>query len=238
MTTHSFVSVVATLMLTLTAGQAQAAVTTGPVFPPPGGVTFSGSGPSAISGTRVGSYSGFDLSATGDLYFTINPIRLAMDGSVDTSGETLSLDLGLSNLGNGLAVFTGSTRVFSFGSPVAVNTRFTMQALDVLNAPLALTTNADIGGGALPVLLVNGNYKIQTSFQAAYASGGTLASAQSLFDGTAGKSPTAGQLVSSTSGAFYYTAAPVPEPQTWAMFALGLGLTGTLARRRTRSRGA
>lgn len=236
MKTISAPATVATLALTLATLHVHAAAPTGPVFPPPGGVTFSGSGPSALSGTRTGSYSGFDLSATGDLYFTIDPIRLAMDAAIDSAGETLSLNLGLSNLAAGLAVFTGNTRVISFGNPIAVNTRFTMQALDAGNAPLALATNVDIGGGALPVLLVGGNYKIQTSFQAAYASNNVYTSATSLFDGTVGKSPAGGQLLSSTSGGFYYTAAPVPEPGTWALFGLGLALTGAAARRQALTR--
>ena len=56
------------------------AAPTGPVYPPPGGVTFSGAGSSGAVGGRTNSYSSFDNSAFSALYWGADSTNLPAAG--------------------------------------------------------------------------------------------------------------------------------------------------------------
>jgi hypothetical protein len=120
------IAVVAAVVLST--GAATAATYTGPVYPAPGGTTFTPGGGSTVTCGKTNTYSGFDLSASNDLYFT-----LEADEGID--GATgLKLDLGLSNLAGGVAVYDGTDSGF--------NVKFTAAFTDLSNGALALTQSS------------------------------------------------------------------------------------------------
>ena len=222
-------------------GAAVAATFTGPDYPPPGGVTFAGSGNRLNAGGAVWTYSGFDLGASGDLYYAFAG-GLAFDGNL-TGADGLYFDAAASDLANGIAVFTGATSVVSFGSPLAVDTRMTLTFTDLANNALALTTSGAAGfdasglagglsGADIPTLLVLGDFKVRQEVAARFSGGGAFSAAGSFFDGVQGKSPAPSQRVSSFGGGFYSTSAGVPEPGVWALMIAGFGGAGAMLRRR------
>ena len=86
----------------------------GPVFPPPGGVTFSRNPPTGSAGEAGGvtfNFSGFDFTQYDRLWWGPANIRAAMDGStsaaVNSPGETLTFG----SLSGDIATWTGSTTV-------------------------------------------------------------------------------------------------------------------------------
>lgn len=212
--------------------QASAATYIGPAFPAPGGTTFSTNGVLAINPGRVATYQGFDLSASDDLYFGITSAGLAMDGSIDSSLETLVFNAALSDLANGIAVYSGQTTVNNAGNNQTVYTRLLLTFADLSTSnPLALTLDPNIGGGLFPVLDVQGSYTVGQSFLASNTLNGTYTAAGPYF-GTL-QTPNIPQLLrSSLSGGFYYTEnSAVPEPGTWALMLFGFGATGFVLRR-------
>lgn len=218
----------------LVSTQALSTTLVGPVYPPPGGVTFSSNGVNAVDTGRVGTYSNFDLTASNALYFGLSPIGLAMDGAINSPGETLTYSSALSDLLNGIAVFTGTTTVNSFGVDQTVYDRFTATFTDLSNNPLSIATNPDVSGGAFPVLTVLGSYKVGQGFTASSSLNGSYISASSYFSNAHAPS-TPGLLKSSISGGFYYEpVAAVPEPGTWALMLLGFMGMGAAVRRSSR----
>lgn len=207
----------------------------GPVYPPPGGVTFSTNGIQAINPGRVATYQNFDLSATDELYFGIVSAGLAMDGFLNP-GEMLTFDAANSNLANGIAQYAGITTLSSFGNPQTVYTRLTLTFQDLATSnALALTTNAAIGGGLIPVLNVAGSFKVGQSFTASNALNGAYTSAANFYFNTPGTPNISEPIKSGISGGFFYSEnqiAGVPEPATWALLLVGFGAVGVGMRRR------
>ena len=224
-------STLAFVLLATASSAASASPVLGPTYPPPGGVTYSSTG-SLGSGTLVGTYSGFDLSATDQLWWGANSIQLAMDGAVDSAGETLVFNAGLSNLAAGFAVYTGSTRLFQNGNPTAVGTQYSVTLTDLLGNALAFNTTSaglGLGGNSFPLYEVTGGFK---ATQTLSANGQAY---QTYFNNAPFKSPTPGQLQSSVNRSFYYTenaVGGVPEPATWGLMLLGFGAIGGTLRRR------
>jgi len=216
------------VILAATTGIAQAEVPSYAGFPPPGGVTYSGSGSATSAGGRTWSYSDFNPTAYGDLFYTVTTPILSFQNSAT---DTLSFNAGLSDLASGLAVWTGATQVqLSNYSWQTIYTEFKLTVKDFGNIPLALTSGSSVGLlGLGAVLDVNGNFKATFEFLASTTNGSGYQAARTLYDGLSRL--TSGQLSSSAGGAFYATA-PVPEPETYAMFAVGLGLLGFMSRRR------
>ena len=216
-------------MALLASVQVSADPLTGPVYPPPGGVTFSSNGVQAISNGRVATYSNFDLGASSALYFGISPVGLAMDGAIDSPGETLTFNSSLSNLASGIAVYSGMTTVNNLGVNQSVFTLFTLVYTDLSGNSLAIATNPDVGGGAFPVLDVQGSYKVGEAFTASSTQNGTYIDAADYFNNL--HTPNVPNLLqSSFSGGFYYDAA-VPEPATWALMLIGFAGIGMVMRR-------
>jgi hypothetical protein len=223
------------------AGSAVAATFLGPTFPAPGGTTFVGAGSRISSTGFVGTYTGFDLTQTDDLYFGIAG-ALSMDGPVNAA-DALTFNAALSNLALGQAVYTGTTLISANGIR-SVDTKLVLNFTDLAGNGLALTnasaagfSTASLGnvssGSDLPVLNVTGDFKVQQFYQARFTgSGGGFVAAGAFYDGQ----PTTGsQLFQSTSGGFYYTEATaggIPEPASWALMISGFGAAGSLLRRR------
>lgn len=205
-------------------------------YPAPGGTTASGTGV-VTNGGRTWSYSGFNPAAYGDLYYAIgstvgstfsaNMPALTADGSIDY----LSFNAGLSNLASGIAIWTGSTNVpLASGGSSVLYTEFKLSVKDASNAALALTDSAPLGlPGAGAALKVLGNFSATWEFLAS-TTGTSYSAALPLYDALPMK--VAGNLLQSNVGGAFYSTAPVPEPEQFAMLLLGLGLVGSLAKRR------
>ena len=228
----------------LVSSQANATVYIGPTYPPPGGVTPTSNGVRADAGIRDVTYTNFDLTQTGSLYFDIENVQLTMDGFYGSPGETLTINNALSDLPNGIVVYSGTTTINDAGTNHTVYTLFTVTYEDLSNNRLALTQNAAIAGGA-PVLNVTGSYQVLEAFTASSTgAAGSYVSAASYFNAAQTPPPPANDpnfhyLNSGFGGEFYYTlpASDVPEPASWAMMLLGFGGVGA-AMRRSRKRHA
>ena len=209
----------------------QASAATGPVYPPPGGVTFSTNGVSPRQSGRVATYQNFDLSATDELYFALTATGLAMDGAINEPGEAMTFNAALSNLANGIVVFSGATQVNSFGSDLTVYNLLTLSFADLAtNNPLALILDPTIATN--PLLSVAGGFTMSGGFTSSWTAVGGYSASQTFFDAVQGKSQAFPQLVTDFGGGFYFTeVSAVPEPGTWGMMLLGFGVIGFAVRR-------
>src|SRR5262249_37639383 len=84
----------------------------GPVYPAPGGNTFTPSGDIASAGGETWTFGGFDTSQFGQMVWgpwDANSVKLSFDATGDTSystpGEVLQYDSADSDLANGKIVF-------------------------------------------------------------------------------------------------------------------------------------
>jgi PEP-CTERM motif len=219
----------------LVSAQASATTYTGPVFPAPGGTSFSTNGITAVNSGRVATYQGFDLNATDQLYFGITNVGLAMDGAIDSPGETLTFDSALSNLAGGIVVYDGSSLVLNaaLGIYQTAYNHFTLTFTDLSNNALSLTINPDIGGGLFPVLDVQGGFHVGEAFTSSSSISGPYTATSTYFNNL-NTVNTPNLLQSSFSGGFYYTESALPEPSTWALMLIGFGSIGMSLRRSRR----
>jgi hypothetical protein len=233
----SFVALV--VMGFSSAASAATPVLSGSGYPAPGGTTSAYlGGNTGTSGGLTRQYSGFDTSAYDQLYFALGDYSPGFDPTgpsifADGTRDALTFNAGLSNLANGVAVWTGTTNVYdASNTPLAAGTRFQMTVTDGGGNPLPLIMASSTGlGFVAPLLQVTGTTfraNFQSFLQNPYTS--TYGPALTTFDAIPFKSP-AYQVNTSYGGGFYYTA-PVPEPAEWAMMLSGLGLVGWIARRR------
>lgn len=218
---------------------AWAAVPTVVPYPAPGGNTVAFSGTDAATGSGLGlSYGGFDASAYGDLYYGIGNYvgGTFVPGwptlTFDRTPDVLLFDAAASQLANGMAVWSGTTIVYTTAAPRIAFTRFTLQVTDptgtsalALTDPVALGMPAELGG----VLDVTGPYRANFLFEASFSAVGGYAPANAFFDSVVNKTP-GYTSQSSAGGAFYAT--PVPEPQPAALLMAGLATLALLTRRR------
>jgi len=204
-------------------------------YPAPGGNSAIGSG---ISPTEVGgktwSYSGFNPSAYGNLYYAIGSYTSGFNLgspilSADGTNQALNFNASLSNLVGGVAVWSGMTNVPGYGG---VLTQYRLSVTDSGSNSIALLDPLLIGlpSSAGAVLDVTGNYNANWQFLISTNGGASFSAARPTYDNLPFKNPSY-SLVSNIGGAFYATA-PVPEASTYGMMLAGLGLVGFAARRR------
>ncbi|MFQ5526154.1 MAG: GEVED domain-containing protein [Thermoanaerobaculia bacterium] len=222
--TAGALSVAAWAMLLLFSGGVTTAELILAPYPAPGGNSYSNDGGHAgRAGALESQYTGFDLSASEKLYFAMGQWSPSFipDGpecDMDGTPDTLTFDSGSSNLGSGIAVWTGSTTLtwVSGGGYVdtVIDTRFTQTVTDLADSPLALTAAATIPemptavGG---VLEVAGGFKSIWFLEARAPDTGLFEPAHDMFD----RLNTQGQIHYNVGGGFYYTiidCGDVPDP--------------------------
>jgi hypothetical protein len=217
------------LILSFAGITASAATPTYAGFPAPGGTTASGTGSVSNIGGRTWNYSSFDATAYSDLYYLVgstvnaifNPNAPAL--SANSTTDYLSFNAGLSNMAGGVAIWTGSTNVpLAIGGATTLFTEFQLKVSDTSNNPLALTDASSYGlPGTGAALKVSSDFSANWQFLAS-TDGITYSAALPLYNNLPYKVAGA-SLLSNVGGAFYSTA-PVPEPESYAMLLAGLGL--------------
>jgi len=231
------------LLVVVAAGPALSQ-TQGPVFPPPGGVTWSLTGDMGTWPYATLSFSNFDLSQSDDLWWTsvdtgypsLSPVRMTLDGGIDEAGEYLTYDT-TSPVSSGVARWFGVT---DWNCPVSgftgwrnVSTRFTLTFTPSTN----LLVGASQGVSAPYVHMVDGSFSVKLE-AAGYCSTGPPSYQQwrpiNEFPQWAGNT---GDTMTHHFGGFYYTdpepsADDSPEPATWVLLACTGGLAALRRRRR------
>lgn len=198
---------------------------TGPIFPPPGGVTFVSSGTIGAAGGRTTSYSavaaatdtywGPQITSAGDLQ-----MMASMNGGspVYSGQEIFTFSPTESNLVNGVAVWRAITTISSEGSgPTTVylrNTLTTKRGDDVTTFPLTDPTSIGLSGqvGGLikftgPSDVLKANYFIEASTNQA----GPFSPFLTFFDTWPTKpASSSGNAATSLSSGFYYVNCVAP----------------------------
>ncbi len=93
----------------------------GPVNIPPGGFSFTLSGDTGIGIGQDTTYFNFDFSAFNQLWFGIGNVGSAMDGAVDSLGESMSLI----SMSSKVAIWSGTTTINTTTGLRNVDTLFT-----------------------------------------------------------------------------------------------------------------
>ncbi len=182
----------------------------GPVYPPPLGVDWSGSGNSGAAGGAIWIYQNVVLANFDSVYWgpVNDAINVSFNDSIYTANEVLQFSPESSNLGNGVLIWNGTT--FFPGAMDTVYTRYTMRllnyatggALSALPA-VSITLPANVGG----VLWVTSGleYTVNFIFEASFSRNGPYQPALDFFD--ANKPGPAIPYLSFLAG-FYYVNSP------------------------------
>jgi hypothetical protein len=129
----------------------------GPVYPPPGGVTFSATGSSGSTGGRTGTYTNFNFSGT--LYWGPSEAGIRLDGQSSPLNEFTAsqLDLPSSNLAGGVARWVLPNVHVDTVSPsggILVTTRLTLTVTTTGGSSIALTNSLPSGlSGSIGVVM-------------------------------------------------------------------------------------
>jgi hypothetical protein len=227
-------SVLAALLLAAPlAAQAAPIVAQGPAFPTPHGPSgFSFSGPIDDMGMTGGlelTLSGFDFGTgrafwwgpTKDMFSTGPGVGAALDGAIDSAGESLTY------VGGG--VWTGTSTIdLVVGGPTSVDVRYT--ATIVMNGSAFFdASEISASTSVTPAVseITGDPFKVNHLMEARFTSvGGAYTPLIEFFEA---QTTASGNTVMSVQGGLYYT----PEPTTFLMLGLGMaGLAGMGSRRR------
>jgi hypothetical protein len=209
------------------------------MYPPPGNVTFVGSGSADAAGGRTGSYSSLDSTQYTNLWWGPENINASMDGNPSNYLTTL---LSLTN-SNHTATWTGITSITDeITGTHNVYTEFVATLTGATwTSPVGAGISDSSNGSPLEVAQITGtSFQVQEQFLASYTNNGLGYTAFSgLFNSahTAPYDPNHPLDVTNFDGGFWYTSPPsgvgaVPEPSTWAMMILGFAGLGFMAYRR------
>jgi hypothetical protein len=210
-------AVLSTCLLTTSAW----ASLSGPVFPAPGGTTFSSTGTSSGgSGGSTLNYSAIQVGTFTSLYWApqAGSVQLTLTGSAPV---TLNYDPTTSNLPGGVARWTASGVAYTNPNPGTqqgpLNVRFTItQASPSTSALVAAPPDISAVGAAENVIPTAGAFSLNVLFEAQYPPGsGTWVPVDTLPQ----PAGTSNNVQTDFSGGFYYQL---------AQRAPALGLTGAV----------
>jgi len=135
------------------------------------GVTFPSTGDIGRAGGLTYTFSG--LTGLMSQFQTLewgpaapNSVQLSMNGPITGPANTLTFNLGASDLANGKAVWTGTAQYPVAQPPqttISLQTRFTMTARDANNAPITGFNATGYGDGATATVL--GNFSANLLFE-------------------------------------------------------------------------
>lgn len=215
-------------------------------------INFDSGAPNIYGGTDVFTESGYDLTVIDSP--AAGPSGTGFAGAVGNGSDPFLCTVAACPTGNAsqfyLGVNDGSLKVartdsrlfqltgldYAFLAPVGGLASYTYGQLTLVGV---LSSGANVSYAYdFPVLNNLGYSPFQslslTAFGANYFSSVTIGSC--LFDGNGGcSSPLAGAENQSQFAIDNLQLAPVPEPETYALIGLGLGLVGWMSRRRARA---
>jgi hypothetical protein len=231
-----------TLVSLLGAAPAFAALQ-GPVYPAPGGNSFSSTGTSeGAAGGINASYSGINLAPLAQLYWgpQAGSVQVSLTGNSSSSFTTLNFDSTVSNLAGGVARWTATGVPYSNPTPGGLSgplkVRFTVtQLTPATNAIVAAPSDIASVGAVVNVKTTGSAYSLNWIFEAEYPPGSnTWVPVDTLSQLTPGSTNT------SFNGGFFFANATAGVPAVGPMGALLLSALlagcGLLVIRRRRSR--
>jgi Ca2+-binding RTX toxin-like protein len=177
---------------------------TGPViagYPAPGGTSFTSNGINAANGIREVTYSGFNSGSYHSLWWGPAAVGAAMDGSINSLQENLSLQSGFGVDGK-TATWTGSTTINSIYGIQVVYTKF-IATLTGGDGEWHNASDVGLTGGPSAVADVDPStgFKVQYSFLAS-TDGVNFVSFNTLYNNT--PRYVSGQALTSLNGQFVY----------------------------------
>jgi len=171
-------------------------------FPPPGGVTFNGSGGSADTNGRTGTYTGFDGGEYDRLWWGPAAVGGAMDGEITNGTDE---QMSLVSMTDTEATWKGQTSITFFdGSIHTVYTRFVATIVSGA-APWQLEPPAGAAGGPQTVVLINGDtFVVNQKFLASFDENGTYVAFNQLYNDAPTPADAQGQARSNVAGQFAF----------------------------------
>lgn len=195
----------------------------GPLYPPPGGVTFtSGTGAAGTGTGIVNSYQGFDLGVTRYLAFGADATDMPAVMFNSTAGNTtidpnarMTFTMDGTNPSAGTMRYVGQTFIpMAGGGSLTALTRFTLtltQVVGGVETPIELEAapgswSATIGGVAkiTNAFVAPNAMHARLFFEASLDNGVTWGPATTVFNSVSGKASTAASRTSFRGG-FYYS---------------------------------
>ena len=182
---------------------------TGPGYPPPNGVTFNAAGNAGRAGGLTFAFSNVNLAGLVTLdWGPVAAIHEALDGAVDSAGETLTL----AAFTDTTAVWTGVSRLYiAYSAPLSTPTRLTLRLSGA--AKFIEVAGAGIRNGNGVVAQVSGDFACTLLFEASNNAGVSYEPVLDLVDRlhTIPPSDPYG-VMTDFSGGFWWI------PQLWADF--------------------
>jgi hypothetical protein len=199
----------------------------GPVYPAPGGNSFSSSGNSGTAGGKTYSYSGFDPTQYDQLYWGPTDIL-----NVYNSGDPTPADMSFVGHTGNVYEFDSTTPwafLDSFEGTQQLNTRLLLTVTGLGAVDTETDLGATGGNSTYPLFEVtedfSANFVFESFDDAAWTAITDYQNQNNNFNG-------AGTTHSSASFGFYSTSA-VPEPSTMLLFGTGLAALSFIRRRRS-----
>jgi hypothetical protein len=197
----------------------------GPVYPAPGGNSFTSVGTSGTGSGATLSYGTFDPSQYSQLWWGPTSVQNVCNGVGCNTGDMNFVSY---NSGTGVAEWDSTANWFyvdAFGGVHNYPTRLLLTFSDPGDVTSQLL--AGISGSSDSVLNVMGNYTVQALFQADVS--GIWTPTNDEFNTV---NETVFPVENSFNGGFWSTAPSVPEPASLFLFGSGLLGMGAVMRRR------